>query len=68
VVGLRKPDPRIFELVCGELDVVPNDAVFLDDIGSNLKAARALGMTTIKVADPDAALTELAGVLGLALC
>lgn len=67
VVGLRKPDPRIFELVCAELDVTPNDTVFLDDIGGNLKAARVLGMTTIKVADPDAALTELEGVLGLAL-
>jgi putative hydrolase of the HAD superfamily len=42
--------------------------VFLDDIGSNLKSARELGMTTIKVVDPDAALAELESVLGLALC
>src|SRR5262249_56281419 len=54
-VGLRKPDPRIFELVCRELDVTPAEAVFLDDIGINLKTARALGMTTIKVDDPDTA-------------
>ncbi len=67
VVGLRKPDPRIYELVCRELGCVPQDAVFLDDIGGNLKPARALGMTTIKVGDPDAALTELQTLLGLDL-
>ena len=66
-VGLRKPDPRIFELVCRELDVAPAEAVFLDDIGINLKAARALGMTTIKVDDPDTALAELEQTVGLAL-
>jgi putative hydrolase of the HAD superfamily len=67
VVKLRKPDPRIFELACRELGVAPADAVFLDDIGLNLKAARALGMTTIKVVDPDAALGELATLLGFPL-
>jgi epoxide hydrolase-like predicted phosphatase len=66
-VGLRKPDPRIYQLVCRELDVEPGEAVFLDDIGSNLKAARALGMTTIKVDEPDAALAELERVVGLSL-
>lgn len=67
VVGLRKPDPRIYELTCTRLDVAPTETVFLDDLGVNLKPARALGMTTIKVADPDAALRELAGVLDVAL-
>jgi len=67
VVGLRKPDPRIFELVCRELDVRPAEVAFLDDIGSNLKAARALGMTTIKVEAPDAALAELEQVVGMTL-
>jgi len=67
VVGLRKPDPRIYQLACEELAVTPPEAVFLDDIGSNLKAARALGMTTIKVDDPDTALAELEGVTGLVL-
>lgn len=66
-VGLRKPDPRIYELACRELGVAPAAAAFLDDIGSNLKAARALGMTTIKVADPRAALTELGALVGLEL-
>jgi epoxide hydrolase-like predicted phosphatase len=67
VVGLRKPDPRIYELVCRELGVAPSETVFLDDIGRNLKAARALGMTTIKVDDPEAALRELGAILGLEL-
>jgi len=67
VEGLRKPDPRIYELTCERLDVAPGDAVFLDDLGVNLKPARALGMATIKVADPDVALDELAEVLGFAL-
>ena len=67
VVGIRKPDPRIFHLACDELGVAPHESIFLDDIGLNLKAARALGMTTIKVAAVDAALTELQGLLGFPL-
>jgi epoxide hydrolase-like predicted phosphatase len=67
VVGLRKPDPRIYELVCRELEVEPPAAAFLDDIGRNLKSARSLGMTTIKVDEPDQALRELEEVLGFAL-
>jgi putative hydrolase of the HAD superfamily len=67
VVGLHKPDPRIYELACRELGVEPPRAAFLDDIGRNLKAARALGMATIKVDDPDAALRELGALLGFDL-
>jgi putative hydrolase of the HAD superfamily len=67
VVGLRKPDPRIYELACRQLAVEPRQAVFLDDIGGNLKPARALGMTTIRVDDPEAALAELSRVLGFAV-
>jgi putative hydrolase of the HAD superfamily len=67
VEGLRKPDPRIYRLVCERLGVAPADTVFLDDLGANLKPARELGMTTIKVEDPDAALAELESVLGFAL-
>ena len=67
VVGLRKPDPRIYTLVCRELGVEPARAAFLDDIGRNLKTARALGMATIKVDDPDLALRELAALLGFDL-
>lgn len=65
--GLRKPDPAIYRLTCDRLGVAPAEAVFLDDLGVNLKPARALGMTTIKVTDPHAALGELAAVLGFPL-
>ena len=67
MVGWRKPDPRIYQLACRDLGVAPAEAVFLDDIGRNLKSARALGMTTIKVDDPDVALAELSAVLGFEL-
>jgi putative hydrolase of the HAD superfamily len=67
VVGLRKPDPRIYALACRELGVEPRQAVFLDDIGRNLKAARTLGMATIKVDEPDQALRELEALLGVPL-
>lgn len=65
--GMRKPDPRIYRIACDRLGIEPADAVFLDDIGANLKAARALGMTTIRVQEPEAALDELAAVLGFEL-
>jgi putative hydrolase of the HAD superfamily len=67
VEGMRKPDPRIFTIACERLGIAPSDAVFLDDIGTNLKTARSLGMTTIKVVEPDAALAELEGLLGFPL-
>ena len=66
-VGLRKPDPRIYQLACRELGVEPHQAAFLDDIGLNLKAARALGMTTIKVESLPLALAELSRAVGLPL-
>lgn len=65
-VGLRKPDPRIYELACARLEVDPSRVVYLDDLGINLKPARALGMTTIKVEHPDAALEALAEATGIA--
>jgi putative hydrolase of the HAD superfamily len=67
VVGLRKPDPRIYLLACRHLGVEPPQVAFLDDIGRNLKTARALGMTTIKVGDPEQALAELGAILGFEL-
>ena len=65
--GLRQPDTAIYELVCHELGVAPREAVFLDDLGVNLKPARAMGMTTIKVDQPDEALAELEQVVGFPL-
>jgi putative hydrolase of the HAD superfamily len=67
VVGLRKPDPRFYLLACTELDVAPSAAVFLDDLGVNLKPARALGMRTIKVVEPTEALIELEHIVGIPL-
>ena len=66
-VGVRKPDPRFYDIACELLDIKPPEAVFLDDLGVNLKPARAMGMTTIKVEDPAVAITELEAVVGFAL-
>jgi putative hydrolase of the HAD superfamily len=67
VEGLRKPDPRIYALALARLDVLASEAVFLDDLGMNLKPAREMGMATIKVVDPDVALAELEATLGFVL-
>lgn len=66
-VGVRKPDPAFYEMACAELAIAPEQAVFLDDLGINLKPARAMGMTTIKVGDPAVALAELEAVVGFPL-
>jgi putative hydrolase of the HAD superfamily len=66
-VGVRKPDPRFYELACEALGITPSDAVYLDDLGINLKPARAMGMTTIKVEDPARALDELEQAVGFSL-
>lgn len=63
-IGLRKPDPRFYRHACHALDVAPQGCVFLDDLGINLKPARAMGMRTIKVSDPDQALDALERELG----
>lgn len=67
VIGVRKPDPKFYLLACEQLDIEPSEAVFLDDLGINLKPARALGMTTIKVIDVTATLAELESVLDMKL-
>jgi putative hydrolase of the HAD superfamily len=66
-VGLRKPDPRIYRMMVEALGVSPQDCVYLDDLGINLKPARAMGMTTIKVDDPDVAIAELEAAVGFDL-
>jgi len=66
-LGLRKPDPRIYRHACDLLGVQPEDCVYLDDLGINLKPARALGMRTIKVGDPDLAIDELQAIVGIPL-
>jgi putative hydrolase of the HAD superfamily len=66
-IGLRKPDPRIYRMMVEALDVKPERCVYLDDLGVNLKPARDMGMTTIKVRDAAQALAELEATIGLSL-
>src|SRR5205823_14768556 len=66
-IGLRKPDPRIYKLMVETLKVDPKKCVYLDDLGVNLKPAREMGMTTIKVINAAQAINELEAATGLAL-
>ena len=66
-VGVRKPEPRFYEIACDLVNVAPDHCVFLDDLGINLKPAQAMGMTTIKVTDPDLAIDALESVVGFPL-
>ena len=63
--GVRKPDPRIYLMMCDLLAVPPEACVYLDDLGINCKPAAALGMTAIKVVDVDQTLADLARATGL---
>ena len=58
-VGIRKPDPKIYYMSCDALGVDPTECIYLDDLGINLKPAKKIGMTTIKVIDPDDAIKEV---------
>lgn len=66
-LGIRKPDPRFYEHACEQVGVKPSETVFLDDLGVNLKPARALGMTTIKVISEDQALIDLESTLNIGI-
>lgn len=63
IIGVRKPDPRFYEIACEVINVRPHECVFLDDLGVNLKPAAAMGMTTIKVTSSTQALVDLSRVL-----
>lgn len=63
-LGIRKPDPRIYALMCEALDVEPARCIYLDDLGINLKPARAMGMTTIKVVSEAQLLDDLRAATG----
>ena len=65
VEGVRKPNPRIYEIACDRMGVGPDGCVFLDDLGINLKPAKALGMTTIKVIEEDQAIKDLEKATGI---
>lgn len=62
---VRKPETRFYEIACDTAGVPPSECVFLDDLGINLKPARAMGMTTIKVTTASQALAELSMVVGI---
>ncbi len=66
-LGIRKPDPRIYALMCEALDVPPAACIYLDDLGVNLKPARAMGMTTIKVESESQLLADLSQATGVDL-
>jgi putative hydrolase of the HAD superfamily len=66
-IGLRKPDPRIYQMMIEALGVDPTNCVYLDDLGVNLKPAREMGMKTIKVINGTQAIAELESLTGLAL-
>ena len=66
-IGLRKPDPRIYQMMVEALHVDPKACVYLDDLGVNLKPAREMGMTTIKVLNAPQAIAELEAATGLKL-
>lgn len=63
--GVRKPDPRIYLMMCDALRVKPEACVYLDDLGINLKPAREMGMTTIKVLSEEQLLEDLARTVGM---
>ena len=66
-IGMRKPDPRIYEMMVEALGVEPARCIYLDDLGINLKPARTMGMTTIKVGDAAPAIAELERLLDMKL-
>lgn len=66
-VGIRKPDPEIYRMTCEQMSIQPEETIYLDDLGINLKPARALGMATIKVLNADQALDELETLLDMQL-
>ena len=63
--GVRKPDPKIYRIMCDLLAVEPANCIYLDDLGINCKPAAALGMKAIKVIEVDQTLAELAALTGL---
>lgn len=63
-VGMRKPDPTIFELTAARLGVAPSACLFLDDMAENIAGAEATGMAAVHVTDPAAAIVAARGLLG----
>ena len=66
-IGIRKPDPRIYAMACKTLNLQADEVIYLDDLGINLKPAKTLGMTTIKVVSSDQAIDDLEALLKIKL-
>jgi epoxide hydrolase-like predicted phosphatase len=66
-VGVRKPDPRIYELGAEAVDLPPSACVFVDDLPGNLKPARELGMATVRHVRAEQTVSELEDLLGVTL-
>lgn len=66
-IGMRKPDPRIYTYACERMNVAPDEVLYLDDLGVNLKPAKAIGMRTIKVTGEAQAIADLSAALGIEL-
>jgi putative hydrolase of the HAD superfamily len=66
-VGLRKPDPRIYELGAEAVDLPASACVFVDDLPGNLKPARELGMATVHHVRAEQTIAELEDLLGVSL-
>jgi putative hydrolase of the HAD superfamily len=67
IEGIRKPDPRAYQIVTERLKIAPEHIVYLDDLGINLKPAAKMGMQTIKVTSESQALKDLSSLTGLDL-
>ena len=65
--GVRKPDPRIYQMMCDALNKDPEECIYLDDLGINCKPAAKLGMAAIKVSNEEQALGELGALLEMTL-
>ena len=60
---MRKPDPRIYLMMCEQLGLEPATCIYLDDLGINCKPAAQLGMHAIKVTSGEQALADLGKAL-----
>ena len=67
VIGVRKPEPAFYQHACETLDIEPGEALFIDDLGINLKPAKEMGMETIKVLSSSQAIQDMESVLGISL-
>ena len=66
-IGIRKPDPRIYELAAESVNLPPQECVFVDDLVHNLEPARALGMIGVHHISADQTICELEQLLGVVL-